>query len=348
VNQPETPAPPARSRRVGTIVKLLVGLAIGAGFGYLFLRGADLALLGNAIESVDPVLFALAMVIAVSGFWVRGMRWRCYLAPIKDVSTRSAFEILMIGYFCSTIFPGRIGDIVVRPAMMSRDEGIPVATSLATVAVERLFDLIAVLTFFAIYLAFFARVDLGEYLAVAPYFGWMLLAGCAYGVRLLVGLRHHQARCMAVLERIVRPLPTRFREAFLRQMGGFVEGLNLFRDRRNAMLSMIYTVVAWVTVAVSMWLVTRSLGLDLVRPVDSFLLLGVGALGVAIPAPGGVGSFHYLMAGGLTGLGVATKELAQAAAILMWALTIVPVLLLGIAALLRRGVRLSDIGATRA
>ena len=98
---------------------------------------------------------------------------------------------------------------------------------------------------------------------------------------------------------------------------------------------------AWVAIAAMMWLGTRALGIE-IGAADTLLLLGLGALGVAVPTPGGVGSFHFLMLFGLTGLGVGEAQ-AQAAAILLWASSLVPILVLGTLAAIRRGVRPSEV-----
>ena len=55
----------------------------------------------------------------------------------------------MIGFMVNCILPGRIGEIV-RPIVLNRNQSIPVSTGLATVVVERFFDLVILLLLFMV------------------------------------------------------------------------------------------------------------------------------------------------------------------------------------------------------
>jgi hypothetical protein len=54
---------------------------------------------------------------------------------------------MMIGFMANLIFPGRVGEVI-RPAILSRRENMPFSVALATIAVERLFDIILLLVWF--------------------------------------------------------------------------------------------------------------------------------------------------------------------------------------------------------
>lgn len=328
---------PSTKRR--TALQLVIGLAFAGLFGWFFLRSSNPADLLNALQKARIAPIVAAVAVAVLGLWIRGVRWRCYLKPVADVPTRDAFEILIIGYFVSNFLPGRPGDLVVRPALLRRERGLPLASSLATIAVERLFDTMMVAVIFATYLAFFAPESVGDLdLAPARMAGWLMLLAAAYAVRLLIGLRVHRERCLGIFARLLSPLPERMRVVLVSQARSFADGLSLFADPWNALRTVGQSFLAWVTVAVSMWLVAQSLGMQQVRVVDGMLLVGLGALGVAIPTPGGVGSLHYLLFLGLQGLGVEASA-AGAGAVLIWAVSWVPVNVMGLWFSFRRGVR---------
>lgn len=339
---------PAPRTRASVWWKLGFGLLLAAGFLYLFLRGSDLGKLATAMRSADPWLLLLGFCFAFAGFCIRALRWRRYLMPLKQVAVRSAFEILMIAYMVSTLLPGRMGDFLVRPLLMSRSERIPKVATLATVAVERLFDTFMVVLCFAGYFVFAAPRELGALdLRQARDLGLGLMGVCFVGMLFLVLFERHRARYLGLLRWIIRPLPERWQVTLLAHAESFTRGLTLFQDPRNALISIVQTVAAWGTVGLSMWLVARALSLS-VGLADMGLLIGLGALGVAIPTPGGVGSYHFLMLRGLEGLGVTDREAAQAAAILMWALSFVPIVIIGLVVALRRGVRLGELESASA
>ena len=74
---------------------------------------------------------------------------------------------------------------------------------------------------------------------------------------------------------------------------------------------------------------TRAFGMAL--PVaGSFLLQALLVIGVAVPTPGGVGSFHEMYRFGMTTFFGAANDKAIAAALVLHAISFVPVMLLGL------------------
>jgi uncharacterized protein (TIRG00374 family) len=326
----------------GLALKIALGGLLGAALLYFFLRGTDFARLGQAMASASPGLFALALLFASSGFVVRAFRWRTYLRPIKLVPADACFDVLMIGYFVSLVVP-RSGDVLVRPLLMARAEKIPVGTAFATIAVERLFDTLTVVVCFATYLSFAASRLHGMDIGNVQQTGRTLLVLSLAGISMLVLLRFHQERFLRAIGWGLGPLPLHWRERILRQAHAFADGLNLFRNIRNAALSIVQSLLAWFVVGVSFWLAVLALGIP-IRPFDSCLLIGLGALGVAVPAPFGLALLPVIEVG-CRALGVADEGLAKAAALLILALSVLPTLVLGAFSTVRRGVRVRELEA---
>ena len=91
---PPTPAAtPRRGGHARLALKIVVGLAVAAAFSWLFLRGSDIRSVSLAIAAARPGLLTLALASAGIGFWVRALRWRRYLRPVKVVSLKNCFEI---------------------------------------------------------------------------------------------------------------------------------------------------------------------------------------------------------------------------------------------------------------
>jgi hypothetical protein len=353
--EPRPPAPPVAGARTlwrRTAVKAVVGLVLALAFLHFFLRGTRLDDLWRVLIAADPGRFALACLFSALSLVTRGYRWRCYLRPVKNVSFLVAFEVLMIGYLFLNFVPGRVGDLIVRPLLIGQTERVPKVSVLATIAVERLFDTLTVVLFLSLYLSLLAPAQLGALeldsestvlgLAVTPRsFGWLLLGGCLGGVAFLAVVRLHQERLLGLAERLARPGAGGLRARLLEHLRSFSIGLNLFHDGGNALRSVLWSLLSWLGIGLSLYFAGRAVELP-IQPWDGGLLLGMGALGVAIPTPGGVGSFHYLMLTALTALG-ADPVPAQAGAILMWAASLVPITVLGLAAMLHRGVRLAEV-----
>ena len=93
----------------------------------------------------------------------------------------------------------------------------------------------------------------------------------------------------------------------------------------------------WFAHAVAVWTVVKAMGISSFRPSDTLLMIGLGGVGIAIPTPGGIGSLHYALFWGLERVSDSPDDSLRAAAILIWAIGILPVTLLGFLALARRG-----------
>lgn len=69
---------------------------------------------------------------------------------------------MMIGFMTNYILPGRVGEIV-RPVVLKKKENVPFSIGLATIALERLFDLIFMLIFLTVSLT---QVEINEALNI--------------------------------------------------------------------------------------------------------------------------------------------------------------------------------------
>ena len=95
------------------------------------------------LSAAHPGWLGLALAITLFNFPLRSWRWTRLLHHVQRVSQLEAFSATCIGFAASVLLPARAGEIV-RPAVLSRRTGIPFAPALASIAVERLIDLVAV------------------------------------------------------------------------------------------------------------------------------------------------------------------------------------------------------------
>jgi uncharacterized membrane protein YbhN (UPF0104 family) len=73
----------------------------------------------------------------------------------------------------------------------------------------------------------------------------------------------------------------------------------------------------------------------------SFLLIALLVIGVAVPTPGAIGGFHEAFRFGTTTFYATPNETAVAAALVLHAFSILPVLVLGLAFAAQAGLNLS-------
>ncbi|OYR55950.1 lysylphosphatidylglycerol synthase transmembrane domain-containing protein [Halorubrum halodurans] len=124
---------------VGTVVVLALGVAVLA-------RTVDADALLAAVGEADPRLLALALLAYLLSWPFRGRRYGDVLAPMDR---RHGVGFLTAAVFASQtanlVVPARAGDGV-RAYLLKRRRAVPYPTGVASLAVERGFDLVAIAT----------------------------------------------------------------------------------------------------------------------------------------------------------------------------------------------------------
>src|SRR4029077_5110735 len=99
-----------------------------------------------------------ALAVVVTTYWARAVRWRYLLTPIGPTRFRTVFRSPVIGFAALGLVPFRGGDAL-RGYLLARQEGLSFSAAFATIVVERVLDLIAVLALLALYLTLAADVS---------------------------------------------------------------------------------------------------------------------------------------------------------------------------------------------
>jgi uncharacterized protein (TIRG00374 family) len=130
-------------------LSFIIGTAISLATLYLAFRNVPFQDLVNYLSSIQLFWTVPAVLLVIGGFTLRAVRWRYILAATQKIAFWSAFHPLMIGFMVNCVLPGRVGEIT-RPLVLNRREGLPMSTGLATVVVERIFDMVILLALFLV------------------------------------------------------------------------------------------------------------------------------------------------------------------------------------------------------
>ena len=150
-----------------TTISLLLGTAISAAALYFAFRNIPLDDLLIYLSSINYLWIIPAVAASFSAFLIRALRWQSILEPVRKISFAHAFHAIMIGSMLNIILPGRIGEVA-RPAVLHKQDKVNFSTGLATVAIERIFDIIIMFLVFSVLIANFKidpdfAVDFGNY-----------------------------------------------------------------------------------------------------------------------------------------------------------------------------------------
>lgn len=329
-------------RHVRTILVLLAA----AGLLALFLRNTDLSDVAAEMGRARLDLVALAVVVTGLTYVFRALRWQYLLAPIGRVRLWIALKTTIIGFAATALLPARAGELL-RPYLLARKEGLSATATFATVIVERLLDTITVVALFAAYMLVF---DTGMSQADAATFAQVKLGGaiagglCVVALVVMFLLAGHPATLDRLTQGIGRVLPPRLAGRVSALVRTFAEGLAVVRQPGRLAAAIALSLPLWLSIALGIWLVT--LAFHIAMPfTGSFLMVALLVVGVAVPTPGAVGGFHYFYRLGATAFFAASNDRAVGAAIVLHAVSFVPVAIAGLALLAHEGLSLSRLGS---
>ncbi|HSR47026.1 MAG TPA: lysylphosphatidylglycerol synthase transmembrane domain-containing protein [Anaerolineales bacterium] len=313
--------------------QLWLGIVISLVFLALALRGLRLQEVLQAVRDAEYLWLIPGIAAYFVGVYARAWRWHYLLRPIRPLSTRRLFPIVTIGYLGNNIFPVRAGEIL-RLYVLKRDENVGMASSLATILVERAFDGIVMLGFVFLNLPRLAGDQVGPGVRGLAIGGAILFLGATAAFVVLAIFPTFAARLADF--GIERVLPWRFRERAHALFGQFLIGLAALRSPLDVLMVLATSIVIWLLETLKYWFVMHAFPFQ----VDFFTLMlmnGVVNLATTLPsAPGYVGTFDAPGIAVLEATGV-NPEVAAAYTFVLHAALWLPVTLLGAYYMLREG-----------
>jgi glycosyltransferase 2 family protein len=319
---------------VRTVLILAVTIALLA----FFFRDANFADVWAETRRANAWLLLAAVVFTFITHALRAWRWQSLLAPIGPTRFSTAFETTIIGFAVSFFIPARPGEVV-RPFLLARKEGLPPTAAFATVVLERLLDLVTVLLLFGIFVftvpAGVLRGDATQF-AHVKFWGGVAGAAALAGLVLVFTLAGHPERLGRAAGRIERVLPARAAHAVARFVESFAQGLAVMRQPARLAIALLQSVPVWLSIGAGIWLASRAFSITFPYS-GSFLVMALLTVGVAVPTPGQIGGFHAAYQIAVQTFFNASYDRAVGAALVLHAVSFVPVSLLGVIYMAREG-----------
>lgn len=328
-----------------TAIVSLLALALLA----WFLRGTNLTDIWHQVQQARAELLLLSFLMVCLTFVIRTIRWRYLLSPLGDTRFRTVFRSTIIGFGALGLLPVRVGDVI-RPYLLARQEGLPVTSVFATVVMERVLDLVAVLGLLALYVWGFAGgSDISPRLLSPIKVSATIAASAAAALLVIMWvLATHPERIGGLAAGLTRVLPGKLSHRVGGLASAFSSGFAATRNARQLSLALVWSFVLWIAIAAQAWAVTIAFGIAMPFP-GAFLLQSILVIGVAVPTPGGLGAFHEAFRLGATTFFGASNDRAVAAAIVTHAISFFPPVLGGIVFMAQDGLsfgRLEDLASS--
>jgi len=318
--------------------QLLLGIAISVAFLWIALRGLRLDDVWNALQHGNYLWLIPSVAVYFIAVWARTWRWHYMLRPLKNISLRRLFPVVVIGYMGNNVYPFRAGEVL-RSYVLRQREEVPMSASLATVVVERVFDglVMLIFVFAALPLAPLESDGIRNVVIIASvsFFGALILFFA------LAAFPEWANRMVEILANAF--LPARVREPVLEIAARFLDGLESLRSFRSVLMIFLTSLVIWLLETVKYWFVMQAFPFE-VGFFALMLMNGVVNLATTLPsAPGYIGTFD---APGIAVLTLYNVEAAIATAytLVLHAALWLPITLLGVYYMIKEGMGWSDFG----
>ena len=291
MGNPSEEPPPLRPKRkrwlrrwVSEGLKLTAGLAVSGLLGWMAIRGLDWGSVVDSLSDVSPVKLILALAVFMSAGWLRAMRWKL-LFTNEQIPIRRLFIVQHEGLGFSNVMPFRVVSEVTQLAVLTLRDGIKGATALATLSMERVIDAIASTGILAVSFLLvpemrgFTISFLGREWSVSI-FVWAALAFTVFAILLV--------RLFAWSESLGFVTKFRFLAAFAHAVG------ELEREKKRLVLCLAASVVYWLLVGATAWLIATALDLPISPVVATVVVIGTIFFATAVPAaPSAIGAFEF-------------------------------------------------------
>jgi uncharacterized protein (TIRG00374 family) len=284
------------SPKVKQFVRTLISFLIAGFFLVLAFRETKFTDLWASLKSVDYFWVVLLIPITLLSHWIRAVRWRYLLAPVKaKTSIRNLFSAVMIGYMVNNALP-RVGELV-RPYVLGNLEGISKSSTLGTVVIERILDFLTFYFIVSIVLfaypsslsPFFDNVD-----AVRP----LLLVSSIACFFLFALLFFKAGAFSSIASRLKVVVPQKYHARFDGLMESFRSGLEVSKMKGSFFAIVVLSLLMQGLYALGLYIpffafsALAALKLDFGAAV---ILLTISSIAFVLPAPGGLGTYHTFM-----------------------------------------------------
>jgi hypothetical protein len=284
------------------ILRYTIFVAISAFFIYLAFGNVNPAKLIEDIKGADLIWVAAAIGAGIISVVSRAIRWQIMAEPLGyKTGFWNTFHGVMVGYMVNFAIPR--GGEVARAGIMSKVEKIPLTTMIGTIVAERLIDLLfmGIVLLMAVGLQFDIIMQAFELFSSSKEggedsggIGLLPILAISMGV---VGV------LFLIFRKKIQQLP--IYKKVLEFIKGFVDGIKSLLKIKKPIQFIFHSIVIWVMYYLMVYLCfyslpsTQHLGWE-----AGLTCLVMSTIAILLPAPGGLGTFHYFVSLGLTLYGI--------------------------------------------
>lgn len=308
---------------------LLAGAAL-----YLTFKDLSYAEIRDALRMVQYSYLIYGIVLILLTFAVRVVRWQHIVEHVKPMTIKELLPPLMIG-FMGNMLPARAGEFI-RAYLVGKKGNISFSAAIATVFIERVFDLLMLLMLLVWVLLF--KAGLFAHLTIYGKSVEGLMVKFGYGALVLsLGLiifcfmlLHATRAIIQPIAYFIRPFPYKFKRKIFRLIHAFRAGLGMLTSYKTVAFVFSMTALEWFFIIASNY--PFFMALNVPHLPYHALIVVVVMIGVFIslfPTPGYLGSYQLATVVALYRIYAVPEATAASFGIVTWAVNTAIVAVLG-------------------
>jgi uncharacterized protein (TIRG00374 family) len=314
-------------------LKILTGVCVSIVFIWLTLRQIDIKKSFELIAGVKYFVLIPGVLVYVFTYILRSVRYYYILLPLKKTKVFDNFPYTIIGFFTNNIIPLRLGDLI-RAKITGEHLCVSRSSVLATIVIERLFDVIMFVLFFFLIVRVISFPEfIKKYFYILTFVFFICLS-------IFYIMLTHKNKTLKILSKMSISSAIRsFVTVFLNR---FIYGLVVFKKPSILIKSFIFSGILWITEALFIVIVAYACGIhiSIFDGIFTVIIIGVGSI---IPTiPGYFGAFELMGVLALSTLSV-DKDLAFICMMICHFLQLVIIFILGGFCILKTKIVFSDL-----
>ncbi len=341
-------------------ISLIVGILLSIAGFYLAFRNVPAKEIIQYFARINYFWILPSFGLILFSFVLRVLRWQIILAPTKKIDFWAGFHPVMIAFAVNCILPGRVGELA-RPAILMQQEKVRFSTGLATIAMERAFDISLIISLFLISYPWIeldadrtmqvGNTILNQQLLETIVRGMFQLGIALIAGMLLVSFTWSRTRIIRLILRcpnLLFFLSDRLREKtrhnlcnpLVRLLENFASGFATIQSPARILLCLLLSILIWFTAALSYYVFSLGCpGIAISFP-EMVAVMVIICIFIALPSVPGywgiweAGGILAMMAFGVSHTDAAGFTLAN------HALQVLPVILLGFISAFITGINL--------
>ncbi|MBO6572698.1 MAG: flippase-like domain-containing protein [Balneola sp.] len=284
-----------------TALKVIAGILIAGFFLWLAFKEVEFEQIVEASKSMSYGWIIPFVLATLTAHFIRAERWRLLFNDKAKTPHRiTLFTGVMVGYLSNIPF-ARLGEVT-RPVYVARQVDESNSKLIGTIVLERIIDMVSLLllmTFVVIFMV--SDPEILSNLFGIDITDSEVLLSFAFSIGKYLGIA---VLGFAVIYFILRSLSAKVEfiskgfEKFKVISKTFIDGVLAVKELKNWPLFVLYTALIWVCYIamtyIPFWMFDMHTIYDL-SYADALVLTMVSAVGIIIPTPGGVGTYHLFV-----------------------------------------------------